>query len=248
VSETLSAVLLAFKHRLQHATDPDHLVAVATIVSRERRFRDGAVVGALWGLGHTATLALAGGVVVLLGRPVPAPLAAGFELLVALVIVGLGALRLADAFRGFGAAPAEHLLADHDHGGRAAFHSHLHRHDGTAHAHPHVHPSRRLLAALGGARRGLALRALGVGAVHGLAGTAAVALLVLATLRTPAGALAYLAMFGLGSLAGMTALTAVLAWPTAFALRFARARRLLAAGAGVGAIAFGILHALGVGA
>jgi len=60
MDQLVSAVLLGFVLGLQHATDPDHLVAVATIVTRERRFADGALVGVLWGLGHTATLVLAG--------------------------------------------------------------------------------------------------------------------------------------------------------------------------------------------
>jgi high-affinity nickel-transport protein len=245
VSETsaLSALLLGFVLGLQHATDPDHLAAVATIVSRERRFRDGALVGALWGLGHSVTLALAGGAVVLLGIGIGARLAAGLELVVAAMLVALGALRLADALRGAGAEPVEHLLADHDHGGAGTVHSHPHEHLGRVHAHPHVHPSRRLLAALAAGRPGLVWRAAAVGAVHGLAGTATVSLLVLATVRSPAGAVAYLAAFGLGTIAGMGAFTAVLAWPVSLALRFRLAHRALAVTSGVGAMAFGLLYA-----
>lgn len=52
-----SAVGLGFVLGVQHATDPDHLVAVAAIVTRERRFADGAPIGALWGLGHPVALA-----------------------------------------------------------------------------------------------------------------------------------------------------------------------------------------------
>src|SRR5262249_36684886 len=174
------AILLGFVLGLQHATDPDHLVAVATIVTRSRRFRDGAVVGVLWGLGHAVTLALAGGIVIALGVTPPATMTAGLELLVAVVIVGLGVFRLRDALRGFDAAAPAHLLTDHDHDGRAAFHSHPHAHGGERHAHPHLHPERALLRVLGRARP-IAGRAIGVGAVHGLAGTAAVSLLVLAT-------------------------------------------------------------------
>jgi high-affinity nickel-transport protein len=107
-----------------------------------------------------------------------------------------------------------------------------------------VHPSRRLLAALAAGGTAVAGRAVVVGAVHGLAGTAAVSLLVLATVPTGAGAVAYLAAFGLGTLAGMTALTAAMAWPVSLALRARRTRRALAAGAGLGSIAFGVLYAL----
>ncbi|HXG02534.1 MAG TPA: hypothetical protein VNO23_03845, partial [Candidatus Binatia bacterium] len=129
----LTAALLGFVLGLQHATDPDHLVAVATIVTRERGFAAGVAVGICWGLGHAFTLALAGLVVIALNVRLPAPLVTGFELAVAAVIVALGAGRLADALRdpqAFGAWP---VAQDHDHGGRAV----LHRHPRW-----HLHPSR----------------------------------------------------------------------------------------------------------
>lgn len=235
----VSAVLLGFVLGLQHATDPDHLVAVATIVTRERRFRAGAFVGALWGLGHTATLTVAGGLVVALGLRVQGGIATALELLVAAMIVVLGALRLRNAFLGADEAAPEHLLADHDHDGGEAFHSHPHHHGGHAHAHPHVHPSRALLAA-----GRLPLRALAVGTVHGLAGTAAISLLVPMTLPSLAAGFVYLAVFGLGTVAGMTALTAIMAWPVGLALRFRHAYRLLSVTAGLAAVLFGVWHAV----
>jgi high-affinity nickel-transport protein len=229
----LSAVALGFLLGLQHATDPDHVVAVATIVSRERRFRQGALTGALWGAGHMTTLALAGGAIVLFDLTKAPAIGAGLELVVAAMLIGLGALRLRDALRGWDARSPADLVADHEHPGGPV----LHRHPRV-----HVHPSRRLLSALRGERA--RLRAVGVGAVHGLAGSAAAALLVLATMRTTAGALAYLLVFGLGTIAGMTALTAAMAYPVSLALRFRRLHRCLAAGTGAGAIAFGVFYAV----
>src|SRR2546428_380134 len=212
------AVALGFVLGLQHATDADHLVAVATIVTRSRRFRDGVLVGVLWGLGHAVTLTLAGGGVILLNVTLPEALTTGLELMVAAAIVALGVFRLRDALREFGGAAPGHLLADHDHGEGAAFHSHPHEHGGHVHAHPHVHPEPSLLSVLGGARP-VALRALGIGALHGLAGTAAVSLLVLATLRAPLEGFVYLGVFALGTVAGMSALTAVRSPPPAPAAR-----------------------------
>ena len=230
----LTAALLGFVLGLQHATDPDHLVAVATIVTRERGFAAGVAVGICWGLGHAFTLTLAGLVVVALNVRLPAPLVTGFELAVAAVIVALGAGRLADAWRGPRASGVWSVADDHDHGGRAA----LHRHP-----HWHLHPSRPLLRALAAPPPALAGRAAAVGAVHGLAGTAAVSLFVLATLRTPAGAAAYLAVFAAGTLVGMVLLTAVMSYPLALASRFGAARRALAIGSGLGAVVFGLVHA-----
>jgi hypothetical protein len=237
----LSAMLLGFVLGLQHATDPDHLVAVGTILTGERRFRDGALVGAIWGLGHTLTLGVVGGALLALNLTVRPEVGTAFELLVAAVIVGLGALRLREALRGFSTAPPDHLLADHEHDGRAAFHSHPHRHHEETHAHPHVHPSPPLLQAIrigGGGRRAFV-----IGAVHGLAGTAAISLLVLTTMRSALGGLAYLAVFGLGTMAGMMALTAALAYPLAVAARFRRIHHALAIGSGVVAIVFGLVYA-----
>ena len=242
-----SAVLLGFVLGLQHATDPDHLVAVATILTRERRFAAGALVGVLWGLGHTATLALAGVLIIGLRLTISTEISSGLELLVAAMLILLGALRLRDAASGLDAVPPTHLVAAHDHGHVEAVHSHRHTHGADVHAHPHVHPSRRLLAALGDPRSRLPLRALAVGAVHGVAGSAAVSLLILATFSSAWGAAAYLAVFGLGTIAGMTVLTAAMAYPVTLALRFHRARRALAICAGLGSIAFGLaygLHAL----
>lgn len=230
----VSAALLGFVLGLQHATDPDHLVAVATIVTRERGFAAGAAVGLCWGLGHALTLTAAGLAVVALNVPLPAALATGFELAVAAVIVALGAGRLADALRGRDAGGGWPMARDHDHGGRAA----LHRHPRW-----HLHPSRPLLRALGGPPLALAARAAAVGAVHGLAGSAAVSLLVLATLRSPAGAAAYLGVFAAGTLVGMVVLTAAMSYPVALAARFAAARRALALGSGLGAVVFGLVHA-----
>ena len=235
----VSAVVLGFVLGLQHATDPDHLVAVATIVTRERRFGDGALVGVLWGLGHMATLTAAGALIVGFRVTLGAGVASGLELGVAAMLILLGVLRLRDAARGFGAV---HLAGEHEHGGAEVVHRHPHAHGDGSHEAPHVHPSRRLLAALAERRGRLPLRALLVGAVHGMAGSAAAALLVLATISTTAGAVAYLAVFGLGTIAGMTALTAAMAYPVSLALRFGRARQTLALCAGLGSIAFGLAY------
>jgi hypothetical protein len=79
-----------------------------------------------------------------------------------------------------------------------------------------------------------------------MAGSAAVSLLVLATLRSAWSAVLYLGVFGLGTILGMTALTAAMAFPVSLALRLRRTRRLVALGAGVGSIAFGIVYAIRV--
>ena len=239
----LSAMLLGFVLGLQHATDPDHLVAVATILTRERRFTDGALIGVLWGAGHMTTLTIVGAIIIGLKLTVTPAVGDGLELIVAAMLIVLGVLRLRDALRGLDTVSAGHLVADHDHGGGAGVvHSHAHVHGAEhSHEHAHVHPS-RWLAGLGWRSGWPAGRALVVGAIHGLAGSAAVSLLVLATLRSTMSAVVYLLIFGIGTILGMTLLTAVMAFPVSMALRYRRARQALALCAGVGSIAFGLVY------
>lgn len=243
----LSAMLLGFLLGLQHATDPDHLVAVATILTRERRFTDGALIGVLWGAGHMTTLTIVGALIIGFKLTISPTVGSGLELAVAAMLIVLGLMRLRDAVRGLETVPVGHLVADHDHGAQAGVvHSHPHAHGADhAHEHPHVHPS-RWFATLGWRSGWPAGRALVVGAIHGLAGSAAVSLLVLATLRSTAGAVVYLLIFGVGTILGMTLLTAVMAYPVSLALRYRRARQALALCAGLGSIVFGLVYGYGL--
>jgi len=239
----LSALALGFLLGLQHATDADHLVAVATIMTRERRFANGALVGALWGAGHMTTLTIVGAIIIGLKLTVTTAVSDGLELVVAAMLIALGVLRLRDAAREPDTVPAVHLVADHDHGRPAGVvHTHPHVHGGEhEHEHPHVHPA-GWLAGLGWRRGWPAGRALVVGAVHGLAGSAAISLLVLTTLSSTATAVLYLVIFGIGTIIGMTLLTAVMAYPVSMALRYGRAQRAIALCAGIGSIAFGLFY------
>ncbi len=239
----LPAVALGFVLGMQHATDPDHLVAVATIVTRERRFWDGVSLGLFWGLGHMLTLTAAGAVIIALGLSVGHEVRVVLELMVAVMLVLLGASRLRDATLGLDSVQPDHLTAHHLHGHEEGVHSHPHAHGGRVHSHPHLHPSSRLLGALSLRGGRLACRAVAIGAVHGMAGSAAISLLVLATLASAWSAAVYLVVFGLGTMVGMTAFTAAMAYPVALALRFRRARRALALAASLGSIAFGLIYA-----
>src|SRR5262245_26658351 len=80
---------------MRHATDPDHVVAVTAIVSRERALRAAAPIGIVWGVGHTATILLVGGAIVLFGIVIPPRLGLTMELSVAVMLVLLGGLSLA---------------------------------------------------------------------------------------------------------------------------------------------------------
>ena len=94
MSQLFSLALLGFLLGMRHATDPDHVVAVTTIVSRERRVDRAGGIAILWGLGHTATILVVGGAILLLNVAIPPRLGLTMELAVALMLVVLGTLSL----------------------------------------------------------------------------------------------------------------------------------------------------------
>src|SRR4051812_29754807 len=95
MAQFLSTALLGFVLGIRHATDPDHVVAVTTIVSRERRVGRAGGIGILWGLGHTATILLVGGAILMFDVVISPRIGLAMELSVALMLVLLGMLSLA---------------------------------------------------------------------------------------------------------------------------------------------------------
>ena len=94
----LSVLVLGFLLGMRHATDPDHVVAVTTIVSQQRSLARAARTGALWGMGHTATILLVGGAIILLKvqlSGIPPRLGLSLEFAVAVMLIVLGLLTLA---------------------------------------------------------------------------------------------------------------------------------------------------------
>jgi high-affinity nickel-transport protein len=250
----LSVVLLGFFLGVRHATDADHVIAVATIVSRERRIAPSALIGALWGVGHTFTIFVVGGVIILFGVVIPPRLGLTMEFAVAVMLILLGVMSLTGTLgRITGSLSARA-------GGHVGFHAHAHRHGDYVHDHPHAHdqsphghaeeqtPLGRLDHLFG--RLGVyhVARPLVIGLVHGLAGSAAVALLVLATIRDPLWGVVYLLVFGVGTIAGMMLITAALAIPFAYTARnLGQLNRYLGIAAGVLSIVFGLILGYQIG-
>ncbi len=193
-----SILLLGLLIGMKHAVEADHVAALASLTSRSRNLRDAVRVGVAWGLGHTVTLFAVGAVVLSLDTVLPERIALYLELAVGVMLIWLGA----DVLR--------RLI-------RARIHFHVHRHrDGTEHFHAHSHtgeiahdPARHDHEH----RRGMPLRALLVGLMHGMAGSAALILLTLGQINSLWMALAYMALFGLGSMLGMAVLSVVIAVP-----------------------------------
>lgn len=88
--DALTPILLGVLLGLRHATDADHVVAVTTIVARERSLARAAWVGAVWGLGHTLTLVLLGGAIIAFRLVIPPRVGLGLEFGVAIMLIGLG--------------------------------------------------------------------------------------------------------------------------------------------------------------
>lgn len=188
---------------LKHATDADHIVAVTTFVSQQKRALRACWIGIFWGIGHTASLLLAGLVVVLLKVDIPHWLAARMELGVAVMLVLLGVRVLMKNMRS-----------------GVAIHSHEHGHgvqDSPSHKHWHVHTDGVLDRHQGWGHVGL--RPLLVGAVHGAAGSGALMLLVLTSIPSSIQALLYIFVFGIGSIAGMMLCSLLVAAPLCWAQR-----------------------------
>ncbi|MBZ5527558.1 MAG: high-affinity nickel-transport family protein [Acidobacteriia bacterium] len=239
---------------MRHATDPDHVVAVSTIVSRQRSLAQAALIGALWGLGHTLTIVAVGCPILLFHMAIPARAGLAMEFSVGIMLVALGALNLSGALQWI----SEKFAPTHPpHRGE---HAHVHSSGGSLHFHAHTHgpaaaghgeslepPAwiRRAFARLGLYQ---SLRPLLVGVVHGLAGSAAVALLVLSTIREPRWGIFYLLVFGGGTIAGMMLITAAISLPVVFAGgKFSWMQRGLAIASGVVSIAFGLFLSYQIG-
>jgi hypothetical protein len=90
-ASNLAVLGLGFILGLKHATDPDHVVAVTTFLGKERQLRRACGIGLFWGLGHTIALSIAGLVVIGLKFPISKWLADRLELVVAAMLIILGA-------------------------------------------------------------------------------------------------------------------------------------------------------------
>jgi sulfite exporter TauE/SafE len=208
MNSLLAILSLGFFLGMRHATDPDHVIAVSTIVARQRSLGGAAGIGAVWGLGHTLTILIVGTGIIAFGWVIPPRLGLSMEWSVGVMLVLLGFLNLRDI------VPPSSPVHSHAHGHGDYVHTHAHGHNPESHSHaPDATPVGwldRHFGALGAYRF---VRPLLVGIVHGLAGSAAVALLVLTTIHDPRMAILYLAIFGVGTIVGMMIMTMLITVP-----------------------------------
>ncbi len=247
---------LGFALGMRHATDPDHVVAVTAILSRERRLAAATRTGLVWGLGHSLTVLAVGCAIILLKIQVPVRLGLAMEFAVAIVLILLGLPAVGSALKSISVALglfSTPITA----AATVQVHSHVHSHDGIAHSHVHahyhdgvtVHQSHLLEpdAAYRPAPRS-ALKSFCVGLVHGLAGSAAIALFVLSAIPQPIWGAAYLGVFCLGTVAGMMLITTAIGAPMVLAARrVGRLHRKLVLGSGLLSFCFGLFIAYQIG-
>jgi high-affinity nickel permease len=246
--------MIGFFLGMRHATDPDHVIAVSTIVSRERSIVKAGLIGILWGCGHTLTIVAVGAAIILFGLAIPVRAGLTMEFSVGLMLILLGILNLTGAMKWL----SEKFSPTHPRVNGE--HAHVHEHDSQGHFHWHSHApaeehhgdSLNVPSKLRGLfqRLGLfhILRPLFVGIVHGLAGSAAVALLVLSTIHDTKWAVLYLLIFGVGTIAGMMLITTALALPFSFAgHKFAWLNRSFVIGSGLLSLAFGLFVCYQIG-
>jgi high-affinity nickel permease len=188
----LVALGIAFLLGLRHASDPDHLVAVTSLVAAEDGdTRKAARLGAWWGIGHAGALVALGIPLIAFKTHMPAWLESGAEKAIGAVILVLAARVIYKWARG------DYRATSHAHDDGHGIRRHLRRGDGHRHKHVKVRTNRQ---------------ALSIGLLHGLAGTGAIVLLLIAALPSRLEAAAALAVFAPMSIVSMTALTATFAW------------------------------------
>lgn len=249
-------LMLGFFLGMRHATDPDHVIAVTTIVARERTVKFAAWIGGLWGIGHSITIFAVGSGIILFSWVIPPHIGLTMEFSVGIMLILLGILNITGMLQWVmnSFLPANHA------GGEGIVHANLHAHGDYIHSHTHSHspemhthspeatPLSRMDWMFGTLGFYQLARPLLVGVVHGLAGSAAVALLVLATIHDARWGIIYLLVFGAGTVAGMMLITAAIAMPFSYtSTTFAGFNQFLRIASGIVSLAFGLFIAYKIG-
>jgi nickel/cobalt exporter len=220
---------------MRHSTDADHVVAISTIVSKQRSIRNAAIIGSVWGLGHTITIFVVGSLIILFGVEIPPRLGLSMEFCVALMLILLGILNLTGLMQRITAHFAPPPIVQKTQLSPTITYGKTRMRERIDHS----------IATFGLFQ---CIRPLAIGLVHGLAGSAAIALLVLTTIHNPYWATIYLVIFGIGTMIGMMCMTAAIAVPLTFAAdRFANLSRYFGLVSGMVSLCFGSFLAYQLG-
>jgi high-affinity nickel permease len=230
VAAPTGILLLGLVTGLRHSIEADHVAAVLSVVASSRKnIKRASLLGAIWGLGHTTSLFIAGLLVLLLAVNISETVSSRLEFGVGIMLLFLGIT----TFTGWSIGKFFKGLRHRKLSTSSSSHDHIHHHQGNVvHSHRHVHDREH--------RHGH--KSLIIGMVHGLAGSGALLLIVLSTINSIPLGLAYIAIFGAGSIAGMAGISTLMGIPfvklsnstrISVALRYAAAITTIAIGAGL---------------
>ena len=209
---------------LRHSMEADHIAAVLSMVATDRKnIKRASLLGAMWGLGHTAALFVAGLLVLLFAINIPENVSSRLEFGVGIMLVFLAII----AFTGWDIGRFFRGLRYSNN----KSHSHIHQHGSVLHSHDHLHDSGHTHTH----------KSLIVGMIHGMAGSGALMLVVLSTINSVPLGITYIAIFGAGSIAGMVGTSTLIGIPFAkirsvkvsLLLRYIAAATTLVIGAGL---------------
>ena len=223
----LVVIAVAILLGLRHASDPDHVAAVSTLVAsgKERGARLAGVLGFSWGLGHATSLFAFGLPIVLFRAYLPEAVLTVAETLIGGLIIGLAVWLLVRWRRG-------------------VFHAHIHEHDANRHVHVHTHAPGRKHPHGNAIRTRSPLTAYGIGVVHGMGGSAGVGILLLASIQNHVLAVVSLAMFAFFTAVSMGLVSMGLGRTLSTSV-VRRSFNRLAPLLGTASLAFGVWYVLG---
>ena len=230
VAAPTGILLLGLVTGLRHSIEADHVAAVLSVVASNRKnIKRASMLGAIWGLGHTTSLFVAGLVVLLLAVNISDTISNRLEFGVGIMLLFLGVT----TFTGWSIGKFFKGLRHRKSSSSSSSHDHIHHHQGNVvHSHRHVHDD----------EHGHRHKSLIIGMIHGMAGSGALLVIVLSTINSIPLGLAYIAIFGAGSIGGMVGISTLMGIPfvklsdsakISMALRYAAAITTLAIGAGL---------------
>ena len=228
VAAPTGILLLGLVTGLRHSIEADHVAAVLSVVaSNHKNIKRASMLGALWGLGHTTSLFVAGLMVLLLAVNISDTISNRLEFGVGIMLLFLGVTTFTGWSIGKFFKGLRHRKSS------SSSHDHIHHHQGNVvHSHGHVHDD----------EHGHGHKSLIIGMIHGMAGSGALLIIVLSTINSIPLGLAYIAIFGAGSIGGMVGISTLMGIPfvklsnsprISMALRYAAAITTLAIGAGL---------------
>jgi cytochrome c biogenesis protein CcdA len=224
MTTNFSILFFGFLLGMRHATEADHLTAIFTLITQRGALSQGLKLGVAWGAGHTLTLALLGGTVLVLGKTIPANFAQGLEAIVGVMLLLLGSDVLRRLYKD-NVSPNNYLRRPKHIKLQMIASSKKLNNNAPLHLHSNKMPARALL----------------IGMVHGLAGSSALILISLESASTVSAGLIYIVIFGMGSILGMGILSLAIAFPAyVTATRWNYAYRNFSIAAGLTSAAMGV--------